>query len=322
MNIAFVYYPRSSFVKQDCSSLSGHFRVERLGYSGAGDILKMMRPIWQSDLTFSWFASGHSFAAVLLSKLLRKRSAVVVGGYDVAFEPDISYGQYTLGRLKRVYSDFVLGNADIVLPVSEFTKSEVLARAKPKRVQVLYPGIDLDRFQPGGEKKDLVMTVASGSGRIIKLKGLDAFIGAAALLPEIRFLIVGLSDQDREELQSRSTENVSLFGYVSREELLAFYQEARVYCQLSYRESFGMALAEAMACRCVPVVTERGAIPEVVGDAGYYVPYGSAKATAEAIEKALSSKNGIGLRKRVEERFSLRRREEALQSLLKSLMNS
>jgi glycosyltransferase involved in cell wall biosynthesis len=322
MNIAVIYYPRSSFVKQDCSSLSGHFRVERLGYSGAGDILKMMRPIWQSDLTFSWFASGHSFAAVLLSKLLRKRSAVVVGGYDVAFEPDISYGQYTLGRLKRVYSDFVLGNADIVLPVSEFTKSEVLARAKPKRVQVLYPGIDLDRFQPGGEKKDLVMTVASGSGRIIKLKGLDAFIGAAALLPEIRFLIVGLSDQDRGELQSRSTENVSLFGYVSREELLAFYQEARVYCQLSYRESFGMALAEAMACGCVPVVTERGAIPEVVGDAGYYVPYGSAKATAEAIEKALSSKKGIGSRKRVEERFSLRRREEALQSLLKSLMNS
>ena len=83
-----------------------------------------------------------------------------------------------------------------------------------------------------------------------------------------------------------------------------------------------MALAEAMACGCVPVVTERGAIPEVVGDAGYYVPYGSAKATAEAIEKALCSKNGIGLRKRVEERFSLRRREEALQSLLKSLMNS
>jgi len=70
------------------------------------------------------------------------------------------------------------------------------------------------------------------------------------------------------------------------------------------------------------VVTERGAIPEVVEDTGYYVPYGSAKATAEAIEKALSSKKGIGSRKRVEERFSLRRREEALQSLLKSLMNS
>jgi glycosyltransferase involved in cell wall biosynthesis len=259
---------------------------------------------------------------VLISKLLRKRSAVVVGGYDVAFEPDISYGQYTLGRHKRVYSDFVLGNADIVLPVSEFTKSEVLARAKPKRVQVLYPGIDTDRFQPAGEKEDLVMTVASGSGRIIKLKGLNAFIGAAALLPQVRFLIVGLSDQDREELQSRSTENVSLFGYVSREELLAFYQKARVYCQLSYRESFGMALAEAMACGCVPVVTERGAISEVVGDAGYYVPFGSAKATAEAIEKALSSKKGIGSRKRVEERFSLRRREKALQSLLKSLMNS
>jgi hypothetical protein len=103
MDIAFVYYPRSSFVKQDCSSLSGHFRVERLGYSSPGDILKMVRPIWRSDLTFSWFASGHSFAAVLISKLLRKRSAVVVGGYDVAFEPDISYGQDDMATHKRWY---------------------------------------------------------------------------------------------------------------------------------------------------------------------------------------------------------------------------
>ena len=237
----------------------------------------------------------------------------------MACEPGINYGQYTLARHKRMYADFVLRNADIILPVSEFTKSEVLERAKPKRLQVLYPGVDTDSFCPRGEKERLVMTVASGSGRIITVKGLDAFIGAAALLPEVRFLIVGLSDQDREELQSRSTENVLLSGHISQEELVGLYQRAWVYCQLSYRESFGMALAEAMACGCVPVVTERGAIPEVVGDTGYYVPYGSAKATAEAIEKALSSKKGMGARRRVEERFSLRRREERLPSLLENL---
>ncbi|MFZ2184267.1 MAG: glycosyltransferase family 4 protein [Methanothrix sp.] len=279
----------------------------------------MIVPIWRSDLTFSWFASGHSFAAVLLCKIMGKRSAVVAGGYDVAYEPEIDYGQYTLPKHKRMYVDIVLRNADIILPVSEFTRSEVLARVRPKRIQLLYPGIDTDEFRPQGEKEDLVMTVASSSGRVIRLKGLNSFIGAAALLPGVRFLVVGLSEADREELQSKAAENVLLSGYETQEELLAHYQKAKVYCQLSYRESFGMALVEAMACGCAPVVTERGALPEVVGDTGYYVPYGNIRATAEAIEKALSSKRGLKARERVEEKFSLKKREQELRSLLEGL---
>lgn len=319
MKVTFIYYPESSFVRQDCAFLSWDFQVEKVSYKDPSDVIRMISPIARSDLMFSWFTSGHSFAAVLLCKLLRKKSVVVAGGYDVAYEPEINYGQYTLARHKRMYADYVLHNADLILAVSQFTRSEVLARAKPKRVRVLYPGIDTNKFRPGGEKEELVMTVASGSGRIIGLKGLDTFVGAAALLPEVSFIIMGLSGQDREELQSRPPENVLLCGYVSSEELVTLYQRARVYCQLSYRESFGMALAEAMACGCVPVVTERGAMPEVVGDTGYYVPFGNVQSAAEAIEKALSSKKGLEARMRVEEKFSLNRREKGLSSLLESV---
>lgn len=66
----------------------------------------------------------------------------------------------------------------------------------------------------------------------------------------------GLSERGREELQFRSTENVLLSGYVSQDELVGLYQKANIYCPHSYRESFGLSLAEAMACGCVPVVTE------------------------------------------------------------------
>lgn len=79
MKIAFVYYPRSSFVKQDLASLSRHFQIEVLGYKSPRDVFQMIGPIRRSDLMFSWFASGHSFAAVLFCKLLRKRSVVVAG---------------------------------------------------------------------------------------------------------------------------------------------------------------------------------------------------------------------------------------------------
>lgn len=56
----------------------------------------------------------------------------------------------------------------------------------------------------------------------------------------------------------------------------------------------------------------RYAIPEVVGDTGYYVPYDNPKATAEAIKKALKSSKGTRARERVKKYFSLGARERKL----------
>jgi glycosyltransferase involved in cell wall biosynthesis len=321
MKISFICYPPSTFVKQDFEILSRHFQVDAVPYRSAGDIIHMIGSIRRSDIVFSWFASGHSFAAVMLAKIFRKRSAVVAGGYDVAFEPEINYGQYTLARHKRMYADFALNRADAILAVSEFTKEEVLARSKPRRVEVVYNGIDTDTFRPMGEKEDLVLTVASGSNDVIRLKGLDVFVKAAGYHPDLKFLVLGLSDADRKTLASCcSSSNVDLRGIVSRQELIGYYQRAKVYCQLSYRESFGVALAEAMACGCTPVVTEKAALPEVVDDAGFYVPYGDPESTAKAILLALRSDKGEKARDRVERYFEIGKREEILISIIWGLI--
>ena len=94
--------------------------------------------------------------------------------------------------------------------------------------------------------------------------------------------------------------------------LLQYYQKAKVYCQLSTQESFGVALAEAMACGCVPVVTRKYSLPEVVGDTGFYVPYNDPETTAEAIKKALRSDKGAKARERVKKKFSEEQREKRL----------
>jgi glycosyltransferase involved in cell wall biosynthesis len=310
MKIVFIYYDFSSFVKQDYEILSKHFEVETVNYRTPKDIFKMARAIFNSDLTYAWFASGHSFIAVLISKMLNKRSIVVAGGYDVASVPEMNYGQYTLGKDKRMYADYVLKNADIILAVSKFTEGEVLARTKPRMVKVIYNGINTDKFVPGSEKKNLVITVASGTKNVIKLKGIDTFAKAAEHIPGTRFLVLGLSDKDREFLGAKCpSPNLELCGYMSQTDLIKYYQKAKVYCQLSYRESFGVALAEAMACGCVPVVTERAALPEVVGNTGIYVPYDDEKATAKGIEEALRSDKGKKARERVKSHFTGKRRE-------------
>ncbi len=74
-----------------------------------------------------------------------------------------------------------------------------------------------------------------------------------------------------------------------------------------------------MACGCVPVVTDRGALPEVAGDTGFCVPYGDPKATAEAIEKALNSNKGKEARERIKNMFGIEKRSEKLIELIKEL---
>jgi glycosyltransferase involved in cell wall biosynthesis len=64
------------------------------------------------------------------------------------------------------------------------------------------------------------------------------------------------------------------------------------------------------------VVTDRGALPEVVGDVGFVVPYGDAEATAAAISEALHSGRGRAARVRVQEEFSFEERREKIQRII------
>ena len=328
--VAFIYYyPSSSwlpsFVEQDFRIISRHFHCSIVNFRGAGDAVKIAKLVFRSDICFSWFVSGHSFVAVALSKLLGKKSVVVAGGYDVANAPEIDYGQYARGWRSRMLADFVLKHADLILAVSDFTRSEAMARPGPKRIEVVYNAVDINKFRPADRpevREDLAVTVASGLGDIIVLKGLKAFIEAAALLPQVKFAILGLTPENQQAIKGMiKSDNVELSGYMSQQDLLAYYQRARVFCQLSYRESFGIATAEAMACGCIPVVTDRGALPEVVGDAGYYVPYGEAVLTARAIENALSSGKDMDVRAQIKNKFRLDLREGRMINLLRGLID-
>ncbi|MFT3909384.1 MAG: glycosyltransferase [Ferruginibacter sp.] len=50
-------------------------------------------------------------------------------------------------------------------------------------------------------------------------------------------------------------EAVKLIGYVAHNELPCWYSAADFYISCSYKEGSGYALLEAMACGCIPVVT-------------------------------------------------------------------
>ncbi|MEM1540594.1 MAG: glycosyltransferase family 4 protein [Candidatus Bathyarchaeia archaeon] len=295
--------------------LKRHFAVKELRiptFRNPLNIFKLLFLIARVDLVYTWFAGTNAFFSVLFSKLLGKKSLVIVGGYDAAYVPEIGYGSL-LSPLERVKVKFVLRRASIVLPVSKSTAMEMLRVAKPKKFEIVYNGVDVERFKPLSKKEDLVITVANITESTIRKKGLEVFVKTAAFLPEIRFVLIGKYDNSVQQLSRIAGPNVVFTGYLSGETLLNYYRRAKVYCQLSAHESFGVALAEAMACGCIPIVTKRYALPEVVGDTGFYVPYNDPKATAKAIKKALKSKDkGEKARERIQRKFSIKTREEKL----------
>ena len=75
-----------------------------------------------------------------------------------------------------------------------------------------------------------------------------------------------------KELASRLNLDVRFLGLVPAAELRAAFAAATAVLHACQVETFGLSVAEAMACGKAVVVTGGGALDEVVGDAGIVVP--------------------------------------------------
>ena len=125
IKILFVYTSFLSFVKNDLEILRKHFDVTPYKYNRKrDDLIKIAKAILKNDLIYSWFAVDHAAISVFFSKLFNKKSIVVIGGQDVAFAPEINYGRFMKNWNIRMLTKFAIKYADILLPVSSFTKNE------------------------------------------------------------------------------------------------------------------------------------------------------------------------------------------------------
>jgi glycosyltransferase involved in cell wall biosynthesis len=319
-----------SFMQLDLDLLKEGFdvRLVRICY-GKRDLkrtlkthLGLLSGIAWADAVFCWFADYEAFAAIALSQLLSKKTAVVVGGRDVTSIPELGYG-LALHSRNHFYRKFALNRATKVLPYSRDAERGALGFLNDTaKVKLIYLGVDSEKFHPLGIKNDTAITVGAVTHSNLKRKGLETFVKSAAYLPDVEFVLIGrFLDTSINYLRSIATTNVRFTGFLAESELILQYQQAKVYVQVSGHEAFGLGLAEAMACECVPVITDKGAISEVVGDTGIYVAYGDPAGTAQGIEQALSSDKGRIGRQRIEKMFAIGKRKEALRTTMTGLLD-
>jgi glycosyltransferase involved in cell wall biosynthesis len=324
LRILFVHQELVSFVSNDLDILRSTHQVYEFQFRGLKDIPSLLRSAQGADLAFSWFGKLHAFFTIFFSKLLDKKVVVVAGGDDVAYEPEIKYGMFSYWW-KKWCPLFLFRHADLILSVSEFNRRETIqnARANPSTVKLLYHGFDAQKWHCLNkmEKEKLVLTVGRVTDETFHKKGLDLFVRSAAHLPDVSFVMVGpWHDNAIVRLRAIASPNVTFTGGLYGEDLIRIYGQAKVYVQVSIHESFGCSVAEAMLCECVPVVSHRAALPEVVGDCGFYVDALTPEAVAAQIEKALASDLGHKARERIMREFPLDKRRNELLAAVDEVM--
>lgn len=277
----------------------------------------------RADVTFTWFASVHAFVVLLIAKLLRKKSLIVIGGSDVAHYPAIGYGIWNSPWRARLVR-YALRHADKILSVDPYitTEAQRLAEYDGGNIAYVPTGYDAELWTPAGEKEPFVLNVsACDTEPRIKQKGLDVLMRAARLLSHVPFVIVGVSGRAMALLRSLAPPNVTLVGYRDRHTLLEYYRRAKVYCQPSLFDGLPNSLCEAMLCACVPVGANAGGIPSAITNRDFLVPYGDAEALAAALRRALAAppEEGLAARRLIARTFPLTRREEALVQIIRTI---
>ncbi|HSG00430.1 MAG TPA: glycosyltransferase family 4 protein, partial [Vicinamibacterales bacterium] len=285
--ILFVYDRAfSTFIERDWKITARAWpRSELFCYRGFRDVGRLHSALQSADLCLAWFGARQALAAAYV-KPPHTPLVIVAGGYDVARLPEIGYGTFA-HPFRAALGRRLFGSADRVLAVSEFTACAARENAgvPPERVRVIHHGFDAEAWPMATGPRTLDAVTVAGEDPMVK--GIDLLFGAASAHPERRFEVIGpMRAGALGRLGLKPPENVTLTGPLYGAELKGRLAAARVYLQPSRHESFGCAVAEAMLTGCVPVVTRSSALPEVVGDAGFYADELTPASVARALEQA------------------------------------
>lgn len=328
VKILLVHSGNESFVRLDRELLSRSFQVDDFyaRWKFPSGMLRLWNGIRNVDVVYCWFASWNSFWAILLARLAGKRSILVIGGYDIANVPEANYG-HQRGGAQKLFSRWSMHLADKLITFSNFSRREAEQNAgiPEDSIEMVYLGVP-DPFGslPKKRKERIALTVGRVDFSNLRRKGLQAFVQAAAFLPDVQFVLVGpWADASIEQLRAIATPNVTFTGWVTDAELLEYYRKAAVYVQASLHEGFGMSVAEAMLAGCIPMVTRVGSLPEVVGDCGLFCDTPEPASIARTIYAAITGHFDLRAqaRDRILSHFPLARRGQSLKESISLTLN-
>jgi glycosyltransferase involved in cell wall biosynthesis len=327
--LLFVYKEPSTFVKTDRKILSEQYEVTDYCFRPVRGLwrtaIEMVRQFFfllfnarKFEKTYVWFADYHSLLPVLFARLLRRQSYLVIGGYDICRERSLSYGAFC-SRFRGFFSAQSIRNATVNLSVSQYVDRKIGFVFPKTNHTLIYNCIDLSVDDILPEKEKLVLCVALiESQRTFLRKGIDTFLELAVTLPDYRLVLIGPNQSALALFPKQLPANVTVFERLPHQALKDYFEKASFYCQLSRAEIFGIAIGEAMLYKAIPLVTNVGGMPEVIGETGVIVPRNAQQIAGEIrrMEGIDTSVQRKACMERIEKMFGYETRKNKLLDLV------
>lgn len=229
----------------------------------------------------------------------------------------------TVHTFHRVYE----GTADEVNILKQFKQQNFVSISNSQRdcdlnfVATVYNGIPLNEYgfepQTGG--------YLFWSGRLMEKKGVREAMEIAKKFG-MKLKIAGVVTDgeffEKEINPHIDGEQIEYLGELTAEDMNQLYQGAyATLFPISWKEPFGLVMAESMACGTPVVAFNFGAVPEVLshGKTGFVVS--SVDEAVEALKKIPSISRG-DCRKRVEDRFTVEKMTDGYEKVYKAIIDS
>jgi len=205
------------------------------------------------------------------------------------------------------FSDFFLKRriqyAAHIITVSDFIRSEICDELRlPGNMVTAIPEAPDPFFFPLEKRRARRVVEALGLphdyllfvGTLEPRKNLSLLIKAAAACENhIPIVLVGWEgwggDQWREMVKDQGLRNrIFTTGYVDEETLACLYSNALALVFPSVYEGFGLPVLEAMACGCPVICSDAASLPEVAGNAAFFIDPSEFEDLTVAIDKVVS----------------------------------
>lgn len=326
--VLYLYANKSSFVQVDLDLLNENHTVieHQVTKRTVFNVIQLYRDIETVDFVVAWFASWHSLPSFLLAHIKHKPRILFTSGYDIANEPDIGYG-LRQGGIRKLISSGVFRTTNQAIVPSQFSYQEAIQNTPldDQHISIIPHAVeDRSNFKNPTAKRPIAITVGAIHASSLYRKGIRYFIDSAKLLPGVEFYVIGgIKPQLHSELKAQVSDNVIFTGFMPDDELWTLMAEAKVYVQASHHEGFGVSVAEAMLARCIPVISRRGALPEVADISGVYLESFSVEEIAEKIQIAMAIDDSIGesARQSILNRFTIEQRRKSLNQILNKVLS-
>lgn len=214
-----------------------------------------------------------------------KNTKYVVTIHDLAF---LVYPKH-YSRLFRGYYTLAvrrsLKNADRIISVSQNTKNDIIKyyNIPESKIEVVHSGVD--EFYFSREKQPALLSAKYFLSVVTHPKRKNIFsvlaaISSSELLKNYKYVISGLiRDENLSEFKKKIVElnlqeNVILYGYAKKHELLNLYRNSVFFIYPSFYEGFGFPVVEAMAAKCPVITSNNSSLIEISPNKNWLVnPY-------------------------------------------------